>query len=443
MVSIMQNQNNPKILIISGVQGDTRRYRAFHLWQQLRLANVESILSHITSPGLYKQAAQSDVVILQRVPMDAYIVKLLNAMRRHKSLIIYDTDDLLFDPTLLQWIDSPDFADPIRTHLYRKEMDRQRWTLESSDAALVSTEYLADRIKTLNKSVWIHRNAFSLEMESIARSAEPQKRQADARRVLGYASGTPTHDRDFALISPELKEVLCNHPDVELWLVGPIQPGEDLQIKSHQIRRIPLVPWRELPSLLVQFDINLAPLASDNPFSLSKSEIKYVEAGLVSVPTVASKTPAFEFAIHNWVNGCLVESKGEWLSLIEQLLVSPELRDQIGRQAYIRVMEQYHPGKRSQELIGTLNDIYYANRGSILWNREDIAQMELLREDNLKQPEAFWIPEKLERQPSMAQRANYQLYHRSFANLAGYIWIYIRRRLAIFFPFRKRIKQSQ
>ena len=41
--------------------------------------------------------------------------------------------------------------------------------------------------------------------------------------------------------------------------------------------------WRELPWIIAQTDINLAPLEMDNPFCQAKSEIKFVEAALVGV----------------------------------------------------------------------------------------------------------------------------------------------------------------
>lgn len=431
----MPNTTTARILVLSGVQGDTRRYRAFHLWQQLQLAGVECALSHVTFPSLFEQASRANVVILQRVPMDHYIEGLLKEMRRHEAFVIYDTDDLLFDPSAFEWINSPDFVDPIRVRLYQEEMRRQKLTLESSDAALVSTEYLADRVKALGKAAWIYRNAFSLEMEFLADKTERQRAHSSDKLVIGYASGTPTHDRDLALISPALTQILCNHAEAELWLVGPIQPVENWPAKSSQLHRIPFLPWRELPSLLVQFDINLAPLMSDNPFSLSKSEIKYLEAGLVSVPTVASRTPAFEFAIRHGDNGFLVRNEGEWLSVLERLIESPEMRQQVGQQAQTQVLEQYSPIRRSQEIVATLNRIYSNERGKPLWDLEQVTWMEAEREKRLIRSEGFWVSEKQEHQPSMAQRAVYQLRHRSLTSLAGYVWIYFRRWLAFIFPF--------
>ncbi len=433
----LTSNSSPRILILSGVQGDTRRYRAFHLWQQLNLAGVECVLSHITSPNLVKQAAGANIVILQRVSLDRYIETLLRLMRQQQTLILYDTDDLLFDLSAFQYIDSPDFADPIRTRLYLEEMRGQKRMLENSDAVLVSSEYLADRVRLLNKPVWIHRNAFSLEMESLSEKAEQGKTPSHGKLVIGYASGTPTHDRDLALISQALQQILRTHQDVELWLVGPIRLIDNWPVHPGQLRQIPLLPWRKLPSLLAQFDINLAPLMLNNPFSLSKSEIKYLEAGLVSVPTLASKTPAYEFAIRCGINGFLATSEEEWLSTLEHLIATSEIRQRAGQLARTQVLEQYNPRLRAQEFITKLNLISSELRGEVVWDPEQLARIDTERTQYQNKTERFWVPERLERQPSTIQRAVYQLRYRNLSSLAGYIWIYIRRRLAFIFPFRK------
>ncbi len=434
----MPSNPAPCVLLLSGVQGETRRYRSFHPYQQLRLAGVECILSHLTFPGLTELAARADVAIFQRVAMDGFVESLIDGLHSHGALIIYDTDDLLFDPDVFRWIDSPDFVDPIRMRQYKDEMRRQQFTLEASDAALVSTEYLADWIRGINKSAWVHRNAFSLEMLVLAESANLQKTHHPGKLVIGYASGTPTHDRDFAVLSSALQQILHDHKEAELRLVGPLQLDKGWAKNAGQVRRLPFVPWRQLPALLAEFDINLAPLTLDNPFSLSKSEIKYLEAALVCVPTVASPTDAFKLAIHNGENGFLAKSEDEWLSALEMLTASPELRQQISQDAQARALEQYCPCRRSQELVGILNAINFNTQGRALWDSEQLTQMEAILEKNLEQPETYWIPEKLERQPTLAKRAVYQLHHRSLSSLAGYIWIYLRRRLAFIFPFRRR-----
>src|SRR5512140_1667216 len=130
----MNSPNHPHpVLIVSGVRGDTRRYRAFHLHQQLQLAGVECALSHVTNPRLPELAARAEVMVLHRVAYDAYIARLVARLRQRGGLLLVDTDDLIFDPQAFDWIDSPDFRDPVRAALYKEEMTRHRQTLDASD----------------------------------------------------------------------------------------------------------------------------------------------------------------------------------------------------------------------------------------------------------------------------------------------------------------------
>ncbi len=101
------------VLILSGVKGDTRRYRTFHPYEQLRLAGVNCQLSHITDPRLPEKASRARLVILHRLAMDRYVDRLLAGWQQQGAPVILDVDDLVFAPHAFQWINSPDFADPL------------------------------------------------------------------------------------------------------------------------------------------------------------------------------------------------------------------------------------------------------------------------------------------------------------------------------------------
>ena len=58
----------------------------------------------------------------------------------------------------------------------------------------------------------------------------------------------------------------------------------------HQIEWRDMVPLDRLPNEIARFDINLIPLEIGNPFCEAKSELKFFEAALVEVCTIASRT---------------------------------------------------------------------------------------------------------------------------------------------------------
>jgi len=237
----------PTITILSGVRGDTRRYRSIHPYEQLRLAGVECQLTHVTHPRLAEQIRRSSVVIFHRTTSNSFLQRLVQELKDRGGLAIQDVDDLVFDPDAFRWIASPDFADPVRATLYQEDMGRNRDALLACQAAIASTDYLAELVRTLGKPAWVHRNAFSLEMLSISTTALQRRPSPQARVVIGYASGTPTHDRDFELVRPALQAVLRRHDHAELWLVGPLDPGPGWESFAGRLHRVDFVPWRSLP----------------------------------------------------------------------------------------------------------------------------------------------------------------------------------------------------
>jgi glycosyltransferase involved in cell wall biosynthesis len=427
---MVQPLKSLRFLILSGVQGDTRRYRTFHLHQQLLLLGADSTRSHLTDPVLPKYFDRADVIILHRVAQDNYIERLMTSARRRGALMLLDADDLTFDTEAFDWIDSPDFQDPVRRKQYHEEMLRQRSTLFACNAALASTSFLAAQIEKTGIKAWVHRNAFSLEMLAASETAYLKRKAHQGQVVIGFASGTLTHNRDFASITPALITTLKAHPQVKITIVGRLELGAEWRGFESRIRRHRFLPWRELPSTLAGFDINLAPLVIDNPFGLSKSEIKFVEAGLVRIPTIASATPAFRCAIHDGEDGYLVNGQEEWQAALERLVTTPDLPHSIGESAYRTIMRNYHPLGRAQELKNTLDEIGVVVHGSPIWPEGSAVTMADLSSHS------YWISPEVERHPNLLDRALYSLRHRGFSTLAGQVWIYLRRLASPIVPFK-------
>jgi glycosyltransferase involved in cell wall biosynthesis len=418
------------MLVISGAKGDTRRYRIFNLYQQLRLAGADVGLAHLTDPRLAQLAGQVGVMVLHRVPCDSYIEQIIDRVQARGGTVLVDTDDLIFDPQAFQLIDSPDFSDPVRAGLYQENMRRHRRTLEKSDAALASTEFLAERVRALGKPCQVHRNAFNLELGALSQAAYESRMLAATRVVIGYASGTPTHNLDFALVRPALINVLERFPQAELWLLGAIDAGKEWGSAGSRVRRIPLVPWRELPGLLAHLDINVAPLVMDNPFSQSKSEIKYMEAGLVGVPTIASPTAAFRHAIRHGENGLLAADEDVWVAHLASLVTDPLRRQALGEAARRHVLEEYHPLKRATELRGELAEI------GLQTGRPDLTEILGQPVTAVSNADLFTVPIHFEQHPTLLEMGLYSIRRGEYLRLLGMIWVQIRRLLAPVFPFK-------
>jgi glycosyltransferase involved in cell wall biosynthesis len=419
----------PSLLILSGVQRDPRRYRTFHLYEQARLAGLKCQLSHVTDPGLRKKVDASLVVILHRAPFDGQVAWLEREIHRKGGILIQDLDDLVFDPDAVKYIRSIDFSDPIRLSLYQEEIRLHRKTLDICDFVLTSSEFLADRVRQLGKPVRVHRNGFSLEMQACSEQAYHSQKIETGKIVVGYASGTPTHDQDFALIKPAIQSLLKHYPNVELWIVGRLDPGKDWDGLESHIKKLNFVPWRNLPEIQTQFDINLAPLRIDNPFGQSKSEIKYMEAALVRVPTIASPSESFKDAILHGDNGFLANDIQDWERCLEVLVKQPQVSSSMGENAYQDVLQHYHPLVRAHQLVDSLNS-FNSYRFEFHYNDQKMN----LPDERLLQ--SYWSSAKLERSPNLFQRGLYTLRYRNLQTLLKQIWIFIRRMVSPLFPYR-------
>jgi hypothetical protein len=200
--------------------------------------------------------------------------------------------------------------------------------------------------------VYVNPNALSDEMVRQADKALDQAaRSNDGLVRIAYLSGTRTHHRDFDTACGALARLLRKRSDVRLLLVGHIEIPTTLAPFEEQIRLVPLIPWQKLPELLADVDINLAPLELNNRFTDGKSSLKYMEAALLRVPTIASPTFAFREAIRHGENGFLCGSEQEWYDTLDLLVSDRELRERVGTRAQEDVTAHHLTRNRAAGIV--------------------------------------------------------------------------------------------
>ena len=144
------------------------------------------------------------------------------------------------------------------------------------------------------------------------------------------------------------------HPEVELWLGGLLEPSRTLDAFGDRVRRMPFRPWYELPAVLRDTDICLAPLALDNRFNEAKSAIKWLEAALVATPTIASPTEPFREAIDPGRTGFLAGTEQEWEEAVELLIGSAAERARVGARAQREALLHYSPEIQGRRYLAIL-----------------------------------------------------------------------------------------
>jgi glycosyltransferase involved in cell wall biosynthesis len=102
-------------------------------------------------------------------------------------------------------------------------------------------------------------------------------------------------------------------------------------------------------------DINLVPL-EDNSFCQAKSELKFFEAGILGIPTVAVYNETFVGAIEDGVTGFLAKNKLDWTEKIGQLVADNNLRKTMGEKAREKTLKDYtNKNSHSEEYYNYLS----------------------------------------------------------------------------------------
>ena len=211
-------------------------------------------------------------------------------------------------------------------------------TLKLCDYAITTTPTLANELKKYVKEVFVNRNVASEKMAELSIRATKNIVKDDSKVVIGYLSGSITHNADFELVLPTITKIMKKYDHVYLKVVGILDLPEELKPFSERILKEPFVSWKKLPDIVASLDINLAPL-EDSLFNRAKSENKWVEAALCKVPTVASDVGAFQEMIADGKDGFLCKNEKDWFSVLEKLIVNKELRTKVGEEAYSRVIK--------------------------------------------------------------------------------------------------------
>jgi glycosyltransferase involved in cell wall biosynthesis len=347
-----------RVLFVVGINGAPLRYRAQLAAEALESEGAQVDVRHYRDPELPRLAELADAVVLYRVPATQQVVDLVAAVRARprRVPVVFDVDDLIFDPELEGQVHGLSALDEAEHALWWRGVARYRTTMELADLYVGSTRMLCDHAaEVTGLPTRQFRNGVGREA---ARLSEHTLRtpRSDGPLRLGYFSGTTTHDEDWAQIEPAVIDVLRQRPGTELWLGGHLRPTPALRAVEGQVRRLPMMPWQQLTRVLRDVDVNLAPLVVGGVFNEAKSAIKWLEAALVETPTVASPTQPFVEAIEDGRTGLLASGVDAWRDSLLRMLDDDAERARIGAQARREAMLTLSPHRQAAVYRSILRD---------------------------------------------------------------------------------------
>lgn len=321
------------ILFINGCSlPHPARYRVTHQMEQLEAAGV-------TTDQVFYEQLNLDMLkyyhgfVFFRTPITPTAREFIKLAKEHNKTCFYDVDDLVIDTKYTNQIKYVQGMSATDKNLYDDGVNRMRETLLLCDYGITTTERLRDELsKYIDGEVFINRNVASDEMVLHSQTALKNVAKDSSRVIIGYFSGSITHNDDFNLVLPSLMKLFERHKNLYLKIAGLLDIPEELKKYADRIVSVDFMDWRKMPEAMATCDINIAPLVKAI-FNEAKSENKWIEAGLVKVVTAASNIGAFSEAIKNGETGVLVDDS-DWFQALDDLITDKEKRARIATNAY-------------------------------------------------------------------------------------------------------------
>ena len=299
--------------------------------------------------------------IFYRLPATPTNVRAILYARALGMPTLYDIDDLIFD--------AEHYPEPIETYgglvseafycSLQMGVPLFRAAMSLCDMALASTTALAASMEPVVRSgrAFVLPNGLDSHNEPYLDLSIPRvRRSSDV--VLFYGSGTKAHNADFLdLAGDALAELMQADPSIKLIIMGYLALDERFESLND---RIVFLDWSKdiesYWSVLREADINLAVLASA-PTTDCKSEIKWLEAAALGLPSIVSSTHRYREVLEDGTDCLMAANAGEWREALRRLVYDVELRRGIAAKARAKARALYSldaNASRLRDIIGQL-----------------------------------------------------------------------------------------
>lgn len=285
---------------------------------------------------------QLTTLVISRFRFTKQLEVIIQLAQKMGIRVIFDCDDLVFDPSvidvLMQSVDafSSDAEDGERKlDDWFSYVGRLHQVARIADSMTVTTRALEHHARKLfDKPSVVIKNVAGPDQVNRSRRIRALRDHSEKRSlVFGYFSGSPSHNRDFALIVDSLSSLFRREPRAQLMIVGMLDlPDWFANRFADRLTRLPMMNYLDLVDAIAGIDFNLAPLQT-NVFTECKSELKFFDAALVGVPTIATRFGSIAEAVAD-SDVCLLTDNDRWSVALESACeLSRMERIQLGERA--------------------------------------------------------------------------------------------------------------
>jgi len=331
-----------------------KKYRVDQKAEMLEMVGYTSTVVSWTEYETARNALQhASLAFFYRVPAQPTVLQLMEECERLGIPSVFDLDDLIFDKELLQQNRNvQSLPSNVQKEVFAGAETYAK-ALSSAQYASASTPVLAEHMERVGGNrCFVIPNALDREILSIA-DATPPRQKTDDTVTIVYGSGTSTHDFDFLECAPALLSILKRYPHVRFVIHGTLNLPESFNDVRDKITTVPFMPADAYYQALSHYDINISPL-EPTVFNDAKSNIKFIEASMFKLPTIASQAASFQEVIRHKENGLLAGDEQAWYDAFAYLIEHPHERRRIGEEAYKTTLERYAPETVAQEYLRPL-----------------------------------------------------------------------------------------
>ena len=272
---------------------------------------------------LFEAAGDFPAVILHRKLLGRTDFRRL---RRFSRRLIYDFDDaVIFRDSNASRFDS------------RRRRKRFQRLVRGVDLVLAGNDYLRQQASAAG----VRAEVFPTVVDT---GSSPSRSREGEDPVIGWM-GTSSNFIYLSLIREPIRSLLRDRPETVFRVVAdrpPDLPG--LPVDYRQWSR------RDEAAELAGFAVGVMPL-SDDPWTRGKCALKLLQYGAASLPSVASPVGANRSAVREGETGYFARTGEEWRNRLEELLLSPEKRREMGSAARRLVEEEYSLSAAAPRLV--------------------------------------------------------------------------------------------
>ena len=301
-------------------------YRVEHVAGALKAAGWQITIRSLHDDAAATHVATASLVSIFRGSWGEPFARIRAACSAQGIPLVFDIDDLLFDPAVSAavWIAFFDTLLPAERERWIAAAGSYQAALAAADAAVLTTPALAAAAAAVCRQVQVLPNALDRQMEQAAAAALGMTKASagDGRPRFIFAGGTPTHHRDFAVAAEAIARVMHRRPEPILVILGHLDPSiySALTPFAGRIETRPPVPLLDLFSELARCDLNLCPLELANPFNEAKSNVRWLTAAAVGLPSIVTPTGPLQDAVTDWHTGLVANNVSGWEAALDAVL---------------------------------------------------------------------------------------------------------------------------